>query len=166
MRFPPLLALAIGAFGIGVTEFAPMGMLPAIAADLHVSIPSTGLPLASWVGETIGWRSAFGGIAALGALTMVSLRLALPPLHAAQGGNMMAEVRVLCRPPVLGALALTVLGSSAMFTVFTSIAAILREEMHASTAFVTAMLVLFGILSVPTQTMPSPATLEAARLID
>ena len=30
---PSLLALAAGAFGIGVTEFAPMGMLPSIAAD-------------------------------------------------------------------------------------------------------------------------------------
>lgn len=29
---PPLLALAVGAFGIGVTEFTPMGMLPLIAA--------------------------------------------------------------------------------------------------------------------------------------
>jgi predicted MFS family arabinose efflux permease len=27
----PLMALAIGAFGIGVTEFSPMGMLPVIA---------------------------------------------------------------------------------------------------------------------------------------
>ena len=27
----PLIALAIGAFAIGVTEFAPMGMLPVIA---------------------------------------------------------------------------------------------------------------------------------------
>jgi DHA1 family inner membrane transport protein len=36
----PLLALAIGAFGIGVTEFAPMGMLPVIANDLGVSIPT------------------------------------------------------------------------------------------------------------------------------
>lgn len=26
---PPLVALGVGAFGIGVTEFAPMGMLPA-----------------------------------------------------------------------------------------------------------------------------------------
>ena len=40
---PPLVALAIGAFGIGVTEFAPMGMLPGIAADLGVSIPAAGL---------------------------------------------------------------------------------------------------------------------------
>ena len=245
--FPPLLALAIGAFGIGVTEFAPMGMLPAIATDLGVSIPSAGLlvsayamgvligaplmtlttarvprrtllialmgiftvgnllsaladsyttlllarvltsfnhgaffgvgavvaasvvapekragavagmflgltiatiggvPLATWVGETIGWRTAFFGIAGLGAFAMLSLRLALPDLPGAQSGNMMAEVNVLGRAAVLKALGLTVLGSSAMFTVFTYIAPILRDEAHASTAFVTGMLVLFGI---------------------
>ena len=28
----PLFALAAGAFGIGTTEFAPMGLLPVIAA--------------------------------------------------------------------------------------------------------------------------------------
>lgn len=39
----PLLALAIGAFGIGTTEFAPMGLLPVIAAGLSVSIPKAGL---------------------------------------------------------------------------------------------------------------------------
>jgi hypothetical protein len=44
MRFNPALpALAAGAFGIGVTEFAPMGMLPSIAADLGFSIPVAGL---------------------------------------------------------------------------------------------------------------------------
>jgi DHA1 family inner membrane transport protein len=245
--FPPLLALAIGAFGIGVTEFAPMGMLPAIATDLGVSIPSAGLlvsayamgvlvgapvmtlttarvprrtllialmgiftvgnllaaladsyttlllarvltsfnhgaffgvgavvaasvvapekragavagmflgltiatiggvPLATWIGETIGWRTAFFGIAGLGAFAMLSLRLALPDLPGAQSGNMLAEVKVLGRAAVLKALGLTVLGSSAMFTVFTYIAPILREEAHASTGFVTGMLVLFGI---------------------
>lgn len=245
--FPPLLALAIGAFGIGVTEFAPMGMLPAIATDLGVSIPKAGLlisayamgvligaplmtlttarvprrtlliglmgiftagnllsaladsyttlllarvltsfnhgaffgvgavvaasvvapekragavagmflgltiatiggvPLATWVGETIGWRTAFGGIAVLGAIAMVSLRVALPALPGAASGNLLAEVRVLGQGAVLKALALTVLGSSAMFTVFTYISPILREQSHASTGFVTAMLVLYGV---------------------
>lgn len=28
----PLLALAIGAFGIGTTEFSPMGLLPVVRA--------------------------------------------------------------------------------------------------------------------------------------
>lgn len=45
---PPLVALSIGAFGIGVTEFAPMGMLPSIAADLGVSIPAAGLLVSAY----------------------------------------------------------------------------------------------------------------------
>ncbi|MCQ4080864.1 MFS transporter [Streptomyces sp. RB6PN25] len=38
-----LLALAIGAFGIGTTEFVVMGLLPQVAADFHVTIPTAGL---------------------------------------------------------------------------------------------------------------------------
>ncbi|QHG65849.1 MFS transporter [Pseudomonas putida] len=244
---PPLVALAIGAFGIGVTEFAPMGMLPSIAADLGVSIPAAGLlvsayavgvllgaplmtlatgkiprrylliglmaiftlgnlmsamatdyqslmvarivtslnhgaffgvgsvvaasvvppekragavaamfmgltlatiggvPLATWFGELLGWRTAFWGIAGLGLVAMVSLWFALPNLPLPKSGGAMAEIRVLGRGPVLSALALTVVGSSAMFTVFTYIAPILHAEAQASTTFITAMLVLFGI---------------------
>ena len=37
-----LLALALGGFGIGTTEFASMGVLPDIAGDLGVSIPTAG----------------------------------------------------------------------------------------------------------------------------
>ncbi|MFI9817069.1 MFS transporter [Saccharothrix variisporea] len=38
-----LVALALGAFGIGTTEFVIVGLLPQVAGDLHVSIPSAGL---------------------------------------------------------------------------------------------------------------------------
>ncbi|GJD62181.1 MFS transporter [Methylobacterium frigidaeris] len=244
---PPLLALAIGAFGIGVTEFAPMGMLPTIAADLGVSIPAAGLlvsayavgvlvgaplmtllfartprrtlliglmgvftlgnllsglaggygtllaarvvtsfnhgaffgvgavvaagvvppqrrasavaamfsgltvatvggvPLAAWIGETLGWRIAFLGIAAIGGAAMLALRLSLPPLPVEAGTDMRAEMRTLRHGSVLSALLLTVLGASAMFTVFTYIAPILRVETGAGSAFVTAMLVVYGL---------------------
>ncbi|ASO20330.1 DHA1 family inner membrane transport protein [Actinoalloteichus hoggarensis] len=37
-----LAALALGGFGIGVTEFATMGLVPQIAASFDVSIPATG----------------------------------------------------------------------------------------------------------------------------
>ncbi|RKT53375.1 MFS transporter [Saccharothrix australiensis] len=40
---PALVALAVGAFGIGTTEFVIVGLLPQVAADLGVSIPSAGL---------------------------------------------------------------------------------------------------------------------------
>lgn len=38
-----LLALAIGAFGIGTTEFVIMGLLPEIASGFGVSVPTAGL---------------------------------------------------------------------------------------------------------------------------
>jgi DHA1 family inner membrane transport protein len=244
---PPLVALAIGAFGIGVTEFAPMGMLPGIAADLGVSIPAAGLlvsayalgvligaplmtlatgkvprrylliglmaiftlgnllsalatdyqslliarvvtslnhgaffgvgsvvaasvvppekragavaamfmgltlatiggvPLATWFGELLGWRTAFWGIAGLGLVAMASLWFALPNVPLPKSAGVMAEIRVLGRGPVLAALTLTVVGSSAMFTVFTYIAPILHSQAQACTPFITAMLVLFGV---------------------
>lgn len=39
----PLLALAVASFGIGTTEFVIMGLLPDLALDLGVDIPSAGL---------------------------------------------------------------------------------------------------------------------------
>lgn len=51
----PLLALAIGAFGIGTTEFAPMGLLPVIADGVNVSIPTAGLLVSAYaIGVMIG----------------------------------------------------------------------------------------------------------------
>jgi len=43
-----LIALAIGAFGIGTTEFAPMGLLPVIATGVGVSIPTAGLLISTY----------------------------------------------------------------------------------------------------------------------
>src|SRR5260221_8859234 len=40
---PPIPALALAAFAIGTTEFVIMGILPDVARDLGVSIPSAGL---------------------------------------------------------------------------------------------------------------------------
>lgn len=37
-----ILAMALGAFAIGLTEFAVMGLLPQIATDMAVSIPAAG----------------------------------------------------------------------------------------------------------------------------
>ena len=39
---PGVLALAVGAFAIGVTEFIVVGILPTIAKDLQISIESAG----------------------------------------------------------------------------------------------------------------------------
>jgi DHA1 family inner membrane transport protein len=50
-----LLALAIGAFGIGTTEFVIMGLLPEVATDFGASIPSAGLLISGYaLGVVLG----------------------------------------------------------------------------------------------------------------
>ena len=50
-----IVALALGAFGIGLAEFAVMGLLPDIADDLTVSLSTAGnLVTANAVGVVVG----------------------------------------------------------------------------------------------------------------
>ncbi|MFI7579285.1 MFS transporter [Kocuria sp. M1N1S27] len=50
-----LLALALGGFGVGTTEFASMGLLPFIAEDLDASIPASGHAIALYaLGVVVG----------------------------------------------------------------------------------------------------------------
>lgn len=50
-----LLALAVGAFGIGTTEFVMMGLLPDVADDLNISIPEAGHLVSAYaLGVVIG----------------------------------------------------------------------------------------------------------------
>jgi len=52
-----LFALAIGGFGIGLTEFVIMGLLPEIAADFTVSIPTAGYLVSGYALSVV-----FGGV--------------------------------------------------------------------------------------------------------
>jgi DHA1 family inner membrane transport protein len=243
----PLIALAVGAFGIGTTEFAPMGLLPVIAEGVSVSIPTAGLlvsayaigvmigapvmtlafsrfgkrtalmllmgiftignllsalspdywtllaarlvtslnhgaffglgsivaasvvakekqasavatmfmgltianiggvPAATWIGQQIGWRMAFAGTAGLGLIAIAALWLALPRGESGTMPDVRRELRVLARPAVLLAMATTVMGAGAMFTLYTYIAPTLTELTGASEGFVTLALVLIGV---------------------
>ncbi|PWJ54650.1 MFS transporter, DHA1 family, inner membrane transport protein [Quadrisphaera granulorum] len=62
---PALLALAIGAFAIGSTEFLMMGLLPQVASDLQVSVPAVGYAISAY---------ALGVVAGAPTLTALSTR--------------------------------------------------------------------------------------------
>ena len=50
-----LLALAISAFGIGTTEFVPVGLLASIASDLNIGITLAGLIISGYaIGVALG----------------------------------------------------------------------------------------------------------------
>lgn len=104
-----------------------------------------GVPVATWVGQQLGWRLAFGGTALLGLITMAALWLALPPGEAGTRPNVRRELAVLVQPSVLLAMGTTVLGSGAMFALYTYVAPVLTELTQASPGFVALALVLIGV---------------------
>ncbi|PYG01794.1 MFS transporter, DHA1 family, inner membrane transport protein [Georgenia satyanarayanai] len=62
-----ILALALGTFGIGTTEFVIMGMLPIVGADLGVDVPTAGQYVSSY---------AMGVVVGAPLLTALTVRLA------------------------------------------------------------------------------------------
>ncbi|HEY0586862.1 MAG TPA: MFS transporter [Pseudoduganella sp.] len=104
-----------------------------------------GVPAATWIGQQVGWRVAFGGTAMLGLVTIAALWLALPKGEAGTPPDVRRELKVLTRPDVLLAMGTTVMASGAMFALYTYVAPILAEITHASPGFVAFALVLIGI---------------------
>jgi DHA1 family inner membrane transport protein len=81
-----LLALTLSAFAIGTTEFVIVGLLPTVAADLAISLPSAGLLVSLYaLGVAIGAPVL---TALTGRLPRKRLLLALMALFTA--GNLMA----------------------------------------------------------------------------
>jgi len=104
-----------------------------------------GVPAATWIGQQVGWRVAFAGTAVLGLVTIAALWLALPKGEPGKAPDLRRELKVLTRPEVLLAMGTTVMGSGAMFALYTYVAPILAEITDASPGFVAFALVLIGI---------------------
>jgi DHA1 family arabinose polymer transporter-like MFS transporter len=57
------MPLAIGGFGIGMTEFVMMGILPDVAASLHISIPEAGHLISAYaLGVVVGAPTLVGAL--------------------------------------------------------------------------------------------------------
>lgn len=138
-------------FGIGAVVAAslvpPDKQARAIAAMfMGLTVANIGgVPAATWIGQQVGWRVAFGGTAVLGLITMAALWVALPKGLPGTRPDVRRELKVLARPKVLLALGTTVLGSGAMFTLYTYIAPMLTHITQASPGFVAFALVLIGV---------------------
>ncbi|MGW1012713.1 MFS transporter [Streptomyces termitum] len=241
-----LLALAVGAFGIGTTEFVIMGLLPEIAGDYGVSIPTAGLlvtgyalgvvvgaplltvlggkasrkrmlmllmglfvagnllsavapnfgimltgrvvaslahgsffgigsvvaaglvapdkkagaiatmftgltvanivgvPLGTFIGQAVGWRTTFAIVAALGVAGLLGIAKLVPSMPRPEGARLRSELGAFRNPQVLLAMTMTVLGFGGVFAAVTYIAPMMTEVAGYSAGAVTWLLVLFG----------------------
>jgi DHA1 family inner membrane transport protein len=260
-----LLALAVGAFGIGTTEFVMMGLLPNVAADLHTSVPTAGylvsayalgvvvgaplltaltskldrkrvllllmalftvgnlasalasgfgtllaarflaglphgaffgvgavvaarmvderraaraittmflgltvanvlgVPVATLLGQQVGWRATFGVVTVIGLLAMAALAALVPQLPAERRGGLRREAGVLRNPQVLLGLLTTVFGFAGVFAVYSYLASVLTNVTGLSPSMVTLVLALFGVGMTLGALIAGPLTDRALR---
>jgi MFS transporter, DHA1 family, inner membrane transport protein len=242
-----LVALAIGGFAIGTTEFASMGVLPDIARDLDVSIPTAGhaitayaigvvvgaplfavlgarvprkhlllalmaaitlanlasalattfpllvlarfasglphgayfgigavvaaslvpperraravamtmmgltvanivgVPLATLLGQSFGWRSTYGTVVVIGLLTLVAVELLVPPVAAHPEASPRRELAALKRLQVWLTLLLGSIGFGGLFAVYSYVSPTLTEVTGAGEGAIPVVLALFGV---------------------
>ncbi|MEV4508120.1 MFS transporter [Dactylosporangium sp. NPDC049525] len=260
-----LLALAIGAFGVGTTEFVIMGLLPNVAADLGISIPTAGnlvsayalgvvigapllavvgvrmarkhllitlmavfvagnllsalapgfewalagrfvsglphgayfgagsvlaahlarkgregravatmllgltlanivgVPTATLLGQTLGWRATFLVVTAIGVLAVASLALLIPYEPAGPQQSLRREVRALGDRRVILGLATAVFGFAGVFATYAYLASITTGVMGLSESSVMWVLALCGVGMTIGVMAAGPLTDRAAR---
>ena len=104
-----------------------------------------GVPLGTLMGQHLGWRSTFWAVAVIGVLAILAVLRWVPNLRHTLSGSALGEFRVLRNKQVWLALALSVVASTSMFTVFTYIAPILRDVTGVSPQNVSGVLLLCGV---------------------
>lgn len=139
-------------FSIGATIAA--GLVPpdkrasAIAimfAGLTLAIV-TGVPLGTYIGQHLGWRATFLGVALLGIVGLVASLVFVPknirknePLH------LRDQLKVLRNPAILLVLAITALGYGGTFVTFTYLAPLLESVTGFSADMTGLLLLIYGV---------------------
>ena len=148
-------ALAVGGFAIGISEFLMLGLLPQVAADLHVSIPHAGDLISAY---------ALGVV--IGAPTVTALSVRLPRrrlLIALMGWYAVGNLLTAVAPNFaleLVARFLTGVPHGAFFGVGAVVASSMVERSRAATAMAMmfAGLTIANVVGVPLTTLAGQDT--------
>jgi DHA1 family inner membrane transport protein len=104
-----------------------------------------GSPLATWIGQLMGWRAAFVMVGVIGALTALLVMLWLPKDKVEEGASPLRELGALKRKQVWLTLGIAAVGSGGLFAVFSYIAPTLIHQTGMSPASVPLVLIVFGV---------------------
>ena len=104
-----------------------------------------GVPVASWLGQNLGWRSAFALVVLIGLTTLTAIWSWLPELGATHATSPLTELGALRRPQVWMALVVGMVGFGGMFAVYTYVATTLTDVAGLTRALVPLALMVFGL---------------------
>ncbi|MBY8868397.1 MFS transporter [Streptomyces sennicomposti] len=149
-----LSGLPHGAF-FGVGAVVATGLVPPERKARSVSLMFLGLtvaniagvPAATLMGQHLGWRATFLGVAAIGIAAIAALALLVPAdrATAVPSAGLRGELAALRPLPVWLALLTTVAGFGALFAAYSYITPMLTEAAGYAEGSVTVLLALFGV---------------------
>jgi DHA1 family inner membrane transport protein len=103
-----------------------------------------GSPLATWLGQASGWRAAFVAVAAIGALTVLLIRVFVPADCPDKSASLTRELGAFRRGQVWLTLGIGAIGFGGMFAVFSYITPTLVHVAGIPEAMVAVVLCVFG----------------------
>ncbi len=115
-----------------------------VLAGLTLSM-LVGNPLATWLGQVLSWRYAFGLVGSIALVTMVLLLGLMPRQAEAVRSSALHELRAFNRPQVWLALGISAVGFAGMFCVFSYLAPTLLEVTGVSEFWIPVALAAFGM---------------------
>lgn len=105
-----------------------------------------GVPAGTWIGQQFGWRTTFWAVTGIGMLAFVVLILLVPSdTSPARRADWKADLKAVCRAPVLLGFLTTVLGFAGVFALFTYIAPLLTQVGGFADSAVSPILLVFGL---------------------
>lgn len=152
LLFRFIAGLPHGAY-FGVAALVAASITPPAQRGLAVSRVMLGLavallvgnPLATWLGQQLSWRYAFGLVSLLAMLTVVLVARSLPPDPDEPRSNPARELRDFNRAPVWLTLATGAIGFAGMFCVFSYLAPTMVQVTGVPEAWTPLGLLAFGV---------------------
>lgn len=161
---PDYPTLLLARFTAGLPHGAYFGVASLVAASLvaperkgraisavmlGLSVATVaGVPVATWMGQSLGWRSAYWLVSGLGLLTALAVRLVLPALPGDRTATVRGELAALRRRQVWFTLGIGIVGFGGMFSMYTYISPLVTDVSGAPLAAVPWVLLAFGLGSV------------------
>jgi DHA1 family inner membrane transport protein len=104
----------------------------------------TGVPAATWLGQQLGWRSAYWTVVVLAAITIAAVLAVVPSSPGRPEATVRAELGALRRPQVILTLLVGVVGFGGMFALYSYIAPVVTDVADLSRGTVPWVLLVYG----------------------
>jgi DHA1 family inner membrane transport protein len=106
----------------------------------------TGVPLGTFIGQTLGWQTTFLAVALLGVIAFAGSLILVPnDIAGSKPSSLPAQLSVLKKPRLLLVYAMTTLGYGGTFIAFTYLAPILQQVSGFSASSVSLVMLVYGV---------------------